>query len=638
MPKRRYLTTPIYYVNAVPHCGHALTTLVADVEKRYWTLRGEHPHFLTGTDENGLKVMEAAQTAGEEPQAFVDRISQTFSDAFRALGVQYDDFIRTTEPRHARAVARIFEILRDAGHIYLDKYEGWYDVSAETFVKESEVVDGKSPDGNEVRWVSEQNWFFRLSAFQDRLLEHYGANPGFLMPEGRRNEVLSFVRQGLRDVCVSRTNPGWGIPVPGDPDRVVYVWFDALVNYLSATGWPDEPGWEELWPADVHWMAKEIFTRFHATLWPAMLMGAGLPLPKTVIAHGWFVFGDAKMSKSLGNVVAPEEVVAEYRSAGCSDAVAVDVARYALARFLPYDHDSNFSLAAVARAYNADLANDLGNALNRSLSMAHKFCGGAVPDAPLDPEAVSAVHGAKSAFEAAMDAHRVHDAVAAAVSAAQWLNKYVDERAPWTLAKQQSPELGTVLRSMLFAVRASAALMRPVTPAASDEASRQLGLAPLDSWDAIGSEESMPPGTMLGHPSPIFPRVELGTDQPAPAQAAKPKKEPPKPPETIEFADFAKVSLRVGRVVAAEPVEGSEKLLRLDVTVGDAKRQVIAGIAKAYQPIELIGRQVVVVANLKAAKLMGLESQGMLLAADGEDGRPILLQPERESPDGTAVH
>lgn len=652
MSKRRYLTTPIYYVNAVPHCGHALTTLVADVEKRYWQMRGEEVWFLTGTDENGLKILEAAQAAEEEPQAFVDRISQSFVIAFDSLGIGYDDFIRTTEGRHAAAAQRLFQILREADHVYMDTYEGWYDVSAETFVKESEVVQGKSPDGNEVRWVSEKNWFFRLSAFQDRLLQHYEANPEFLMPEGRASEVVSFVKQGLRDICISRTNPGWGIPVPDDPERVIYVWFEALVNYLAATGWPDDPEWETLWPADVHWMAKEIFTRFHATLWPAMLMGAGLPLPTTVIAHGWFVFGDSKMSKSLGNVVAPDDLVEAYVDAGCSKEVAVDVARFALAKFLPYDNDSNFSLSSVARAYNSDLANDLGNALNRSLSMAHKFCDGVIPDAAIEPEMVESVMAAKEAFETEMETHRVHKAVEAPIEIARALNKYIDSRAPWALAKSGSPELRSVLRTMLYAIRSAAVLIRPVCPAAASAMEAQLRVSALTNWDEIGAVATVPAGTSLGQAVPVFPRIDLEpepanekTEKSASKQADTPKGSSaksvapkPGPAEQIEFSDFAKVSLRVARVIDAERIEGSEKLMKLQVTVGDEQRQIVAGIAKNYSADDLIGRQIVVVANLKPARLMGTESQGMLLAADDTDGAPILLQPEREAPDGTSVH
>ncbi len=643
MAKRTYITTPIYYVNSTPHVGHALTMLVCDATKRYRRMRGEEVVFLTGTDENGLKVKEAAEAAGEDPMAFVDRISRTFRDVADLLHFDYDVFIRTTSPEHRRAVQRIFEVLRENGHIYTDTYEGWYDVSAETFVKESDLVDGKSPDGNEVRWVSEENDFFRLSAFGDRLLEHIEANPGFLLPESRKNEVVSFIKQGLRDLCVTRQNPGWGIPVPGDDSKVVYVWFDALVNYLAATGWPDDPDWDKTWPADVHWMAKEIFTRFHATLWPAMLMGAGLPLPKTVIAHGWFTFNDSKMSKSLGNVLKPAELVAAFEEAGCRRELAVDVVRFALARALPYENDTNFTREEIDRIYNSDLANDLGNALNRSLSMAHKFVAGVVPTGEAEAEARAAVAEGKARFEAAMDVHRLDEAVDAAVGVVRFLNKYIDTRAPWALAKAGDPTLGAVVRSMLLCLRAAEGMVRPFAPATSDAIAAQLQLPAVTDWGQVGDEATLPAGHTLGQPVPMFPRLEkkAPADPAPPAKEAPPaKKEKPKfePPAEIEIGDVMKVQLRIARVVEAETVEGSEKLLRLQITVGEEKRQVLAGIAKSYAPIDLIGRQVVLVANLKPAKLMGQVSQGMLLAADGPDGGAILLQPESEAPDGTSVH
>jgi methionyl-tRNA synthetase len=648
MSKRFYVTTPIYYVNSVPHCGHALTMLVCDIEKRYRTLRGQEAYFLTGTDENGLKVLEAAQAAGEEPQAFVDRISQTFREAADSLDIGYDVFFRTTSPGHRRAAQALFERLREAGHIYLDKYEGWYDVSAETFVKETDLVDGKSPDGNEVRWVSEDNWFFRLSAFGDALLEQIEADPDFLLPEGRRNEVVSFIKQGLRDLCVTRANPGWGIPVPGDDTKVIYVWFDALINYLAATDWPDSPDWESLWPADVHWMAKEIFTRFHATLWPAMLMGAGLPLPKTVVAHGWFTFNEAKMSKSKGNVLAPAELIEAFTESGCEPEQAVDAVRYVLARSLPFESDTNFTRSEIERHYNADLANDLGNALNRSLSMAHKFASGVVPDADVLPEAVQAVEAAKARFAEAMEAHRLNEALDAAVDVARFLNKAIDTWAPWALAKNADPALGGVLRSMLFLLRSAEGLVRPFVPRSADAVAGQLGLSPLVSWEDIGDPATMPAGTALGQAKPLFPRLDAkgnplrGEPEAEPEPAPQPKKaekaSKPGPAEIIEYPEFARVSLKVARVIEAERVEGSEKLMKLQVLLGEERRQIVAGIAKRYEPIDLIGRQVVVVANLKPAKLMGLESQGMVLAADDADGSPILLEPDRDAPEGTAVH
>ncbi len=649
MAKRYYVTTPIYYVNSVPHVGHALTMLACDICKRYQVMRGHEAYFLTGTDENGLKVYEAAQQAGEDAMDFVDRISQTFKGCADSLSIDYDVFFRTTSPEHRRAAQKLFEVIRDNGHIYLDKYEGWYDVSAETFVKEAEVVDGLSPDGNPVRWVEEENWFFRLSAFGDRLLEKIESEPDWLLPSVRRNEVVSFIKQGLRDICITRANPGWGIPVPGDDSKVIYVWFDALINYLAATGWPEE-GWEELWPADVHWMAKEIFTRFHATLWPAMLMAAELPLPKKVIAHGWFVFGQTKMSKSKGNVIAPDELLAFYRdTAGCSPELAQDVVRFSLARSLPYEGDTNYTREEVIRIYNSDLANDIGNALNRSLSMAHKFMEGTVPDGPTDPEAVQAVLTARHGVEKAMEELRLDDAVAAAIGAVAWLNKYVDDKAPWALAKNDDPSLPQVLRSMLFVVRNSEGLLRPVIPHASDAIAGQLGLPPLTKWDEIGTEATLPAATKLGQPAPMFPRLEKNvlaelekamseTNEKAPEPQPKVEKEKPAPPSQIEFGDFMKLDLRVARIIEAEPLEGSEKLTKLQVKIGDETRQILAGIKKKYAPEDLIGRQIVVVANLKPAKLMGQVSQGMLLAADDEDGSPILLQPDSEAPEGTSVH
>ncbi len=648
MSKQFYITTPIYYVNSVPHVGHALTMLVCDVSKRYREMRGDTVTFLTGTDENGLKVMEAAVANGEDPHAFVARISQTFVDCWKGLNFEYDDFIRTTEPRHVKTVQHLFALLQSKGHIYQDKYVGWYDVGAETFVKESELVDGKSPDGNEVRWVEEENYFFRLSSFSDRLLEKIETDPTFLLPSGRRAEVISFIKQGLRDVCVSRANPGWGIPIPGDESKVVYVWFDALVNYLSATGWPDD-GYTELWPADVHWMAKEIFTRFHATLWPAMLMAAELPLPKTVIAHGWFTFGESgdKMSKSKGNVILPLELRNSIaQESGCAPELAVDVVRFCLARFLPYEGDTNFNREEVNKHYNSDLANDLGNALNRSLSMAHKFVGGIVPTAAVEAEALTAMQHAKTSFEKAMELHKINEATEAALNLIRFLNKYIDTRAPWALAKSSDPSLEAVIRSMLEILRTAEGLFRPIMPATALQMAAQLNHRPLTTWEEVAAPASLTPGQEINPPQPLFPRLEL-VPQPAPKKtmATPPTTPPPAPakpslekPTQIDFADFMKVDIRVARILEAEPIAGSEKLMKLQVSVGDERRQIVAGIQKKYSALDLIGRQIVVVYNLKPVKLMGQESQGMVLAADDADGLAILLQPDSEAPEGSLVH
>ena len=641
MPKRYYITTPIYYVNSVPHIGTTLTTFLSDVTARYQRMRGREVTFLTGTDENGQKVKEAATAAGKEPQAFVDEISQAFRAVFKGMNISYDDFIRTTEPRHKRAVQEIFRILRDKGHIYTGTYEGWYDVSTETFFKESELVDGRSPEGNEVRWVQEENYFFRMSAFGKPLLEHIQANPAFILPESKKNEVVAFIKQGLRDVSISRTNEGWGIPVPGDDTRVIYVWFDALINYVSATGWPD-PGWEALWPADVEWMGKDILTRFHATLWPAILMGVGLPLPTTLVGHSYILIGGQKMAKSRGVVVRPLELAKELEDqTGCGSLVSVDAVRYYMAATLPFENDSTFTHDDFYKRYNSDLANDLGNALNRSLAMAHKFVEGKMPASELESGAIDAVALAKAEFEAAMAGFRIDHAAEAAWGLVRFLNKYIDTRAPWALAKAQDPALPGVLASMLFCLRAVEVLVRPIMPSAANEIAGQLGVSPATAWADMDAPTALPPGTVLKPPTPIFPRLETKKQAmqtpPNPATVEEPKQEAPQPAEPITIDQFATVKLRVARVLEAEPVEGSDKLMKLQVVIGDERRQIVAGIRANYEPLDLIGRQVIVVANLKPAKLRGVESQGMLLAAVDEDGGAILLQPEKEAPDGALV-
>jgi methionyl-tRNA synthetase len=648
MPKQYSITTPIYYVNSVPHIGTALTTLAADVTARYQKMRGREVFFLTGTDENGLKVKEAAEKAGRNPHEFVDEIAAKFQEIWPGMYIEYDDFIRTTEPRHKRAVEEFFRILQQKGHIYAGTYEGWYDVSTETFFKEADLVDGKSPDGNEVRWVQENNYFFRMSAFENPLLEHIEANPNFILPESRKNEVVSFIKQGLRDVCISRQNPGWGIPVPGDEGQVVYVWFDALINYVAATGWPEATGWQDKWPSEVQWMGKDILTRFHATLWPAMLLGVGLPLPETLVGHGWLLMGGEKISKSKGNVVAPLELAHELADrAGCSRDVAVDAVRYYMAAVMPYETDAMFTHEDFDLKYNTDLANDLGNALNRSLAMSHKFVGGRIPGGEVEQEALEAVIVAKRRYEEAMNVFRLDDATEAAMGLIRFLNKYIDTRAPWALAKNQDSALPGVMRSMLLCLRAAEGLIRPTMPKTADAITVQLGLSPTSSWAEIGEESSLPEGTVLQQPQPIFPRLDLKKQaQPLPKREKKLEQQtnnqpatsaPPPATDQIGIEDFLKVQLRVARIVDAEPLEGSDKLMKLQVAIGDEKRQIVAGIRKDYEPIDLIGRQIVVVYNLKPAKLRGSESQGMLLAATKEDGGAILLQPDSEAPEGAKV-
>ncbi|HWD39283.1 MAG TPA: methionine--tRNA ligase [Fimbriimonas sp.] len=641
MPTTTTIVTAIPYVNSTPHLGTVLDQIAGDITARYHRMRGEKVLFVVGTDENGLKIKEAAEALGRDPHEFVADIANRFKVIFDGLEISYDDFIRTTEKRHLEASQELFRILQERCYVYTGTYEGWYDVSSETFFKESDLIDGKSPDGNEVRWVSEENYFFKLSAFEQPLLEHIEANPHWIVPESRRNEVVGFIKEGLRDMAISRRNPGWGIPVPGNDRQVIYVWFDALINYIAAAGWPN-PGWEEKWPPIVQWLGKDILPRFHATLWPAMLMGIGLPLPKVLAVHAWITVGSGeKLSKSKGNMVEPLVLAEDLaKRSGCADKVAVDAVRHYLTAIMPYENDSNFTYEEFDRRYNADLANDLGNALNRTLAMAHKFVGGQVPSDEAEDAAIEAISAARDSFEAAVDAFRMERASESAFGLVRFLNKYIDTRAPWALAKAGDPSLPAVLKSMLLCIRSAEALVRPIMPTASDVIAEQLGLPPLTDWSLIGSPESLPNGTALSQPKPIFPRLEK---QVAPAPPPPDPKPQPKPMETpapvaeIDISEFAKVQLRVGRVLEAEPLEGADKLLKLQVVIAGQQRQIVAGIRKAYSPEDLIGRQVVVVANLKPAKLRGVESQGMLLAAVDDDGNAILLQPDREAPEGSIV-
>ncbi len=647
MSRQSSVMTAIPYVNSTPHIGTLLSTLTGDVTARYLRMRGDDVWFQSGTDENGLKIKEAAEKSGRPPGEFVADIAQRFIDIFKAFGISYDDFVRTTEPRHIRASQALFAQLRENGYIYEGVYEGWYDVSAETFFKEDELVEGKSPNGNEVRWVSDTNYFFKLSAFQDRLLEAYENGEIVVVPDTRQNEVLSFMKQGLRDTCISRSNPGWGIEVPGDPTQVIYVWFDAVINYLTSTGYP-EPGWEAKWPPVVQWVGKDILTRFHATLWPAMLMGIGGAVPPVIAAHAWILLGGEKLSKSSGHVIEPVPLRDELAAkAGISPEIAVDAIRHYLIATMGYENDSTFTYDDFFRRYNNDLANDIGNALNRTLAMSHKFVGGIVPDAVAEHEALTAISDMSKAFEASMALFRLDHASSHAFDLVRFLNKYIDTRAPWALAKVDDPALGSVLKSMLLCIRAAEAMVRPIMPTAADAIAAQLGLPPLTELALIGTDASLPAETVLGHPQPIFPRLDLAKEtehrlKPVPPPGSEQKKtmsEAPPAPITTEITieEFAKVKLRVGRIFEAAPMEGSDKLMVCQVVIGEEKRQIVAGIKANYTPEQLIGRQTVVCVNLKPAKLRGVESQGMLLAATDADGGAILLAPEREAPEGAPV-
>jgi methionyl-tRNA synthetase len=633
--KRYYITTPIYYVNAKPHIGTALTTLAADINARYERMRGRDVMFLTGTDENAPKVAEAAARTGKPTQQFVDEVADEFRTIWAGMNVRYDDFIRTTEERHKTVVHEVFRRLHERGDIYEGDYEGWYCVSCETFWRPAEVEDGLCPNDEcrrSVNWVTEKNYFFRLSAYSDRLSAHINENPGFIVPEVRRNEVLRFIRDGLRDACITRANTGWGIPVPGDEGKVLYVWFDALINYLSAIGWPDKRA-DGFWPADVQWMGKDILVRFHATLWPAMLIGLGLPLPKTLVGHGWMTFGGEKISKSRGNIVEPVQLARELSAlCGCSQDVAVDAVRYDMAREMPYASDSMFTQEGFEARYNADLANDLGNAIHRSVDMTHKFMDGLVPDADPDPAFVAGLQKHVQAYEAAMSQFRIDLAAEAVLAIASSLNRYIAETEPWSLSKKgDTAALHAVLRTLLETGRVAATLLSPIMPSAAAHIHRQVGYASEGKWDEATRLDLLTPGAKLPTPSPVFPRIP-------PQKLAKPEEPKIQTTPEISIGDFQKITLRVAEVTACEKVEGSDKLLKLTVRIGEEERQLAAGLGETHAPGDLVGKLIVVVTNLKPATIRGVLSQGMLLAAEDATGKPVLLTTEGPVPSGAKIH
>jgi methionyl-tRNA synthetase len=505
--KRYYLTTPIYYVNDAPHIGHAYTSVACDVLARFKRLDGYEVKFLTGTDEHGQKVAKSAADAGMDPQAFTDQVSQHFRDLSGVMNLSNDDFIRTTEERHARACQELWRRMKANGHIYLGKFAGWYAVRDEAFYDESELVDGKAPSGAPVEWFEEENYFFNLSKWQQPLLDFYEANPRFLAPRARRNEVVSFVSSGLRDLSISRTSFKWGVPVPDDPKHIMYVWIDALMNYISATGFPDESGeYAKFWPADLHMVGKDII-RFHTVYWPAFLMAAGLPTPKRVFAHGWWTSEGQKMSKSLGNFLTPQDLIARY---------GLDPVRYFVLRELPFGQDGNFSHAAMIRRINTDLANDFGNLAQRVLTQINRNCDAKVPEhgefTDADRALLGAAHGLLDRVRPEYDEQQFHRALEAQWEIVGAANRYVDEQAPWALKKTDAKRMATVLYVLAETIRHLAILAQPVMPGS---AARMLDLLEVPNgmrtFSSLGSSGALKSGTPLPKPEGIFPRhVEEG--------------------------------------------------------------------------------------------------------------------------------
>ena len=639
-----YITTPIYYVTDVPHVGNASTTIAADVVARLKRLQGHRVLFATGTDENAIKVAEAAEAQGMPAGEFVDSIVPRWTEAWSRMHITYDDFIRTTEPRHRAVVEAAFQKLLDQGDIYKDVYKGWYCVSDETFFREAEVADGLCPNPEcrkPVRWVEEENYFFRLSAYADRLLQYIEEHPDFLGPEFRKNEVVSFIKAGLRDACITRKAYGWGILVPGDPKQVIYVWFDALLNYLTVAGYlSDEKKFAETWPADVQLVGKDIFVRFHSTLWPAMLMALGVDQPKRIFAHGFWTVEGEKMSKSKGNAISPVKVAEDLAAMSGADAdIAVDAVRYYIMREITFGLDGDFSVAGLIGRFNADLANDLGNLLNRTLPLLHKHRGGLVPQPDADDREAKAVgdlvRATADKVAGYIDRLQFSEALGAIWTVVGRANKYVDEQAPWKLAKDEAcrARLDTVLYTVLETVRSVAILIQPFMPSAAEAIWEQLGIEePLadQRWVDAGAWGGLKPGTLTRSPKPIFPRIDTkrAAVEPAPIKEEQ--------VEQISFEEFKRLDLRTGKIVAADRVPGADKLLQLTVDIGTERRPMVAGIAQWYSPEDLVGRQVVVVANLAPARIRGVESRGMLLAAD-LNGAAVLLEPDKEVPPGSTV-
>ncbi len=701
MPDKFYLTTPIYYVNARPHIGHAYTTVAADTLARRKRLEGADTYFLTGTDEHGQKIGRSAAAANIPPQQFADEVSATFKALWQRMGISYDQYIRTTDAKHKRGVQKLFAALYERGHIYLDTYTGQYCVSEEMFVEGPPGTIG--PDGKPTETVTEENFYFRLSAYQKPLLDLIASNQLVIQPEARRNEVLSFVRGNvndgaetllsdtgiayvpgaLKDLSVSRTSFDWGIPVPEPAastttqKHVIYVWLDALANYMTAVGYggdtaEDAEMFARFWPADLHFVGKEI-VRFHCVYWPAFLLAAGLPLPKKIVAHGWLLFEESKMSKSRGNIVRAETILDAFGSLKPDaskqeqDLFGADVLRYFLLREIPFGQDGSFSFDALLARYNSDLANGYGNLVSRTLNMISQNFDGVVPESVLTTELTGAI---SEAIVGMRDGLNTQDFTAAVQSAAALIaatDGYLSANAPWKLAKDpaQRERLAAVLRTSAKSIRIVTALLHPVLPYATSRVWQQLGLGSIERAAATGelcdlTHGGFAAGTKLGTIAPIFPRAEkelitrmneaeqkpaTSEDQPeqpltpisdgtvntpasSPASEAAPIAEETKPhkPDTPEITidDFIKVDLRVALVLVAERIPKADKLLRLEVDLGYEKRQILAGIAQFYEPEKLVGRKVVIVANLAPRKLRGYESQGMIVAASVGDGAPAL--------------